>query len=344
MSDASIFSIPLIPRKMLFGNATRISPKLSPDGKRLAWQAPVDGVMNIWVAPVDRIESSQPVTRMKGRPPIFHEWSPDGRHIFFLKDENGDENHRLFAVAPEGGEIRNLTPIPRVATHLHLWSPDKPDRVYVGLNDRDARWHDVWEIDLATGMRALIYENSGRFGGFNLDWQGRLRLATRSIPNGGGVQIFRFGADPAKDEPEPWLTIPFENSLGTWPMFFNRAGTHFNMLSSIGRNTSALLRIDMTTEEQTVVAEHPKADLGTRIWDPSAVEVRPLEHHPTGRKRSRRHCRGEAGRQCHGAGRRAGRHRLLGDRIRRGRRQDPRADQRWRLPGSTEAAGLDFGG
>ena len=50
-------------------SATRreIDPKLSPDGSRLAWQAPVDGVMNIWVAPTDEISHAQPVTRMGGR-------------------------------------------------------------------------------------------------------------------------------------------------------------------------------------------------------------------------------------------------------------------------------------
>jgi len=45
--------IPLIPRKLLLGNPTRLAPQLSPDGRVLAWLAPVDDVMNIWVAPVD---------------------------------------------------------------------------------------------------------------------------------------------------------------------------------------------------------------------------------------------------------------------------------------------------
>jgi hypothetical protein len=31
---------PLIPRKRLLGNPSRMTPKLSPDGRRLAWQAP----------------------------------------------------------------------------------------------------------------------------------------------------------------------------------------------------------------------------------------------------------------------------------------------------------------
>jgi len=44
--------VELIPRKVLFGNPERVSPRLSPDGTRLAWIAPNDGVLNVWLAPV----------------------------------------------------------------------------------------------------------------------------------------------------------------------------------------------------------------------------------------------------------------------------------------------------
>src|SRR6185436_13608117 len=44
--------VDLIPREVLFGNPERISPHISPDGRRLAWIAPRDGVLNVWVAPV----------------------------------------------------------------------------------------------------------------------------------------------------------------------------------------------------------------------------------------------------------------------------------------------------
>src|SRR5690349_20963913 len=43
----------LIPREVLFGNPERVSPALSPDGTRLAWLAPHDGVLNVWVRAID---------------------------------------------------------------------------------------------------------------------------------------------------------------------------------------------------------------------------------------------------------------------------------------------------
>ena len=42
----------LIPLETLFGNPERALAQLSPDATRVAWVAPVDGVLNLWVAPL----------------------------------------------------------------------------------------------------------------------------------------------------------------------------------------------------------------------------------------------------------------------------------------------------
>ena len=39
MTGTALLDIPLIPRKLLLGNPSRIQPKLSPDGGMLAWLA-----------------------------------------------------------------------------------------------------------------------------------------------------------------------------------------------------------------------------------------------------------------------------------------------------------------
>ncbi len=53
---------PLIPREILFGNPAKESPRISPDGKRLAYLAPVDGVLNVWVGAIGG-DRYRPVTR-----------------------------------------------------------------------------------------------------------------------------------------------------------------------------------------------------------------------------------------------------------------------------------------
>ena len=91
----------LIPRTVLFGNPERTLPQLSPDGTRLAWIAPQDGVLNVWVAPL-RIASgnavdfapAQVVTDDRDRGIRMFYWAHDGRHLLYIQDTGGDENWR----------------------------------------------------------------------------------------------------------------------------------------------------------------------------------------------------------------------------------------------------------
>jgi Tol biopolymer transport system component len=96
----------LIPRRKLFDNPTFLGAKLSPDGRLLSWLAPVDGVLNVWVSPSDSIVTAEPVTRTKGRPIYWQDWTPDSRYVVFVNDENGDENQHLF-VANSGSTDRS---------------------------------------------------------------------------------------------------------------------------------------------------------------------------------------------------------------------------------------------
>ncbi len=260
---------PIIPRRLLLGNPSALDPKLSPDGRLLAWLAPVDGVMNVWAAPTKSIREAQPLTRMAGRPPAWHDWSADGRFVLFLKDENGDENFRLHAVEAETGETRDLAPLSQVAAQVLLNSPDLPGRILIGLNDRDPRRHDVWSVEPASGERELVYENTEGFGWFGFDRQGGMRLAARNEAAKGARQVYRMETG----RPEPWRLIPFDDQFGTAFLNFDRSGAKLFARSSIGRDRSALVAIDMTSGDETVLAEHPRADIVDAIPDQRTFDI-----------------------------------------------------------------------
>ncbi len=72
---------PLIPRKHLFSNPERTLPNISPDGRYLAWQAPLDGVMNIWLAPSDDPDAARPVTHDTHRGIQSCHWAYNNRVV-----------------------------------------------------------------------------------------------------------------------------------------------------------------------------------------------------------------------------------------------------------------------
>ena len=263
----------LIPRRKLFDNPTFFGAKLSPDGRFISWLAPADGVLNVWASPADSIAAGQPVTRTTGRPINWQDWSPDGRHIMFLNDENGDENLHLFAVDPESRELRDLTPFANIRAMPTYWSHVTPGKIAIGLNDRDPRWHDVFLLDLATGQRSLIWENSQQFDHVGLDWQLQPRHARGNAPDG-GARLWRLDGEKVTH----WRDIPFDANGTTRTWTFNAAGSHLHMASSVEQDKSALLQIDWATGKQSLLFGSERADVvdaifNARTFEPEAVCV-----------------------------------------------------------------------
>ena len=56
---------PLIPRAVLFGNPEKTGPQISPDGTKLAYLAPQDGVLNVWVRTLGQTDD-RPVVLLAG--------------------------------------------------------------------------------------------------------------------------------------------------------------------------------------------------------------------------------------------------------------------------------------
>src|SRR5438309_10261089 len=78
--------VPLIPRAKFFGNPEKARPRLSPDGQRLAFVAPVEGVLNVWVSPDDDPAKAKPVTSDKHRGIMNYRWAFTSKHILYTQD------------------------------------------------------------------------------------------------------------------------------------------------------------------------------------------------------------------------------------------------------------------
>ena len=259
---------PLIARRLLFGDPARVQARLSPDGRFLSWLAPRDGVLNVWLSPLDDLAAARPLTTDRGRGIRLHLWAYDGRHILYAQDRDGDENWNIYAIDIAGGEPRNLTPLPGIHAAIERLSPARPHAVAVLLNDRDPRWHDVYEVDIVSGERRLLFRNDQELFGFLLDREFALRLASRTLPGGDVLVLRKDGASFTELQ-----RVSHDDSMGTSFLTINAAGDSLFAFSSIGRDKAALLKVDWNTGRQTVLAEHAKADIATVLIDPTTDEV-----------------------------------------------------------------------
>jgi dienelactone hydrolase len=186
----------------------------------------------------------------------------------FLNDETGDENHHLFVVDPMTHAMRDVTPVANISVQLSLWSLEAPGDVAVKINDRDARWHDLYRIELATGKRTLIWENTNELLDIRLDWHLRPRHARSNAPDGGS-RLWRIDGMTLR----PWRDVPYEDNITTWAGFFNRSNERVLLLTSMGRETAAYYWHDWETGQETLIAEHTKADCSSVVLHPTTYEV-----------------------------------------------------------------------
>jgi len=303
---------PLIPRSVLFGNPDRATPTISPDGNRLAFLAPRDGVLNVWVAPADDPAAAEAVTDDTDRGIRIYSWTYTGRHLIYIQDKNGDENWHVYAVDVESKETRDLTPIDGVHAQLQHVSPEHPDEILVGLNDRDPSLHDIYRVRIADGERTLVIQNEG-MAAFVTDDQYRVRLAMRMTPDGGSEVLRPAGGtvrpaggtagpadgtrggtvDPAEGTAggtgesqgaeawEPYFVIAPEDLLTTSVVDFDKSGRKLYLLDSRGRDTAALYGIEMPPDdpaqagvaERELLCESHKADIDGVIRHPTEKTI-----------------------------------------------------------------------
>jgi dipeptidyl aminopeptidase/acylaminoacyl peptidase len=258
-------SAPLIPRANLFGNPSRMMARLSPDGKWLGWIAPRNGVLNVYAAPVSNPAESRPLTAEKTRPIRFFWWAPDSRQVLFINDKGGDENFLFYGVDVASGAQRTLTPFEETRALFVGQSHRVPDRILVGLNNRDPRWHDVHALHLASGTLTPVLINTGNFASFMSDANLHLRVASRQRPDG-GFDFFRIEGGTVEDQ--PFTSVPLEDSQSTGPARFTVDGETLYWVDSRGRDTAALIAQDFATGKTKVIAEDARADIGERLHEP----------------------------------------------------------------------------
>lgn len=261
--------VPLIPRNVLFGNPDKANPQISPDGSRLAFLAPTDGVLNVWVGRIDR-DDYKPITHDTDRGVRVYFWAHDGRHILFLQDVGGDENWRLFSVDLETGSESDLTPHEGIQVQVIKHDKHHPHELLIAMNKEDESLHDVYHLDLTSGDTKLVAKNPGNIAGWIVDSDLNVRGATASTDDGGFDLLIREHAGAE------WRTLvswDAEDSLTSGPVGFTGDGKSLYLLDSRDVNAAPLVRMDIATGNTEVLAGDPQYDVSDIMVHPDTKEV-----------------------------------------------------------------------
>jgi len=270
---------PLIDRELIFGNPEISGEQLSPNGKYLAFQKPWKDTRNIYVKGVDQpFSAARLLTTETKRPVPGYFWTRDSKYILYVKDNDGDENFNIYAVDPaakpaagaEAPPSRDLTGLKGVRTRIYEVPKNDPDVVYIGLNDRDKAWHDLYKLRLSTGEKMLLRKNTERISGWSFNLQGNLRLASRSAENG-DTEIIRVDADKFT---KVYSCNVFEQCD---IIRFQKDGKHAYLVTNKGDDLdlTALELFDPETGKTELVESDPlkRVDFGDAVFSEATDEL-----------------------------------------------------------------------
>jgi dipeptidyl aminopeptidase/acylaminoacyl peptidase len=262
---------PLIPREALFGNPERMEPRISPDGKYLAYLAPDErNVLQVWLRTLGR-QDDRVLTADKKRGIGLYFWTYDGEHLVYLQDADGDENFHFYAVNIKSNAVRDLTPFEGVQVRLVARDPGSPNEILVTMNLKDPRKQDVYRINLKGGGPKLDTENPGSVTRWVADARLKVRAATAVTPDGGIDLLVREAAD------KPWKTVrhwgPDEQGF---PVGFSADGKTLRVLTNHGANTMRFLAIDARTGDEVMAVGDPQYDVNNWLVHPARRAVQAI--------------------------------------------------------------------
>lgn len=269
---------PIIDRELLFGNPEIAGAQLSPDGKYIAFQKPYKDTRNVWVKKAaEPFSAARLLTTETKRPIGGFFWSRDSKYVLFVKDNDGDENFNVFAVDPaapaapgaDAPAARDLTGVKGIQIQIYSLPKNDPDVAYIGLNDRDKAWHDLYKLKISTGDKTLMRKNTEKIAGWVFDEQGQLRLAAH-VSDSGEQQILRVDANGFT---KVYSCDVFE---ACGPARFHKDGKRVYMETNKGdRDRIELVLFDPATMKEEFIETDPmkRVDLGAVIFSEVTEEL-----------------------------------------------------------------------
>ncbi|HWM26487.1 MAG TPA: prolyl oligopeptidase family serine peptidase [Chthoniobacterales bacterium] len=234
-----------------FMGTTRLGgSSFSADEKSILFHSNKTGIFNVYAQPVVGGAPTQLTNSTKESTYAVSYFPADARFLYRY-DKGGNENEHLYLRELDGTE-RDLTPGDKTKARFLDWSHDRKS-FFFSTNARDARYFDIFEMNIADLKPALLYkdETGYEFGAISSDKQFIAFEKTGGSQADSDVYLYDTATKKMKH-----LT-PHKGDVANAPAAFDPKSKYLYFLTNEGGEFMYIARYDLKTGKREVVEKAP---------------------------------------------------------------------------------------
>ena len=231
--------------EQFYKNESITGGSFSNDEQRLIISSNESGIFNVYEINVANGEKKQLTSSDKESFFAIDE-IPNSDKILYSADKGGNENSHIYLLDKEGNST-DLTPGEKVKTGFNGWSEDKKYMLYMS-NERDARFFDMYKMDLSNWDSKMIYQNDEGLNIGSVSHDEKIYSISKSITTSENKLFLLFHETGDKIE------------ISTEPGSFNASGfsnddKFFFYTTDIGKEYTYLVKYEIETGKSEVIYE-----------------------------------------------------------------------------------------
>jgi dipeptidyl aminopeptidase/acylaminoacyl peptidase len=219
----------------------------SPAGDKILVSSDETGIYNAYAIPVD---GSPPVqlTHSAEDAVLVAGYFPADERFLYLSDQGGNELDHVF-VRELDGSTTDLTPGEDLKANFLGWAMDD-ESFFIGTNERDDRYFDIYEVSVNGYERTLVFRNEEGFnyGAVSPD-ERYIALSKTNTRSDSDIYLYDRLEDKLRH-----LT-PHEGEVVYDPEAFAPDGSALYFRTDEGSEFAYLARIDLDTGEREAVIQ-----------------------------------------------------------------------------------------
>lgn len=209
------------------------------------------GIYNVYAVPVAGGDPIQ-LTNSVDNSMFSRGYFPNDERFLYTSDEGGNELNHIY-VQNTDGSVTDLTPGDELKANFNGWAQDDQS-FFISTNERDNRFFDLYEYDVETYKRTMIFENNKAYtlGSVSPD-KGHISMTITNTNADNDAFVYNTETKEVRH-----LT-PHEGDVQYVPTMFSKDGRSLYYATDRDNEYMYLVRHDLETDE---VEEVLKVD-----WD-----------------------------------------------------------------------------